>query len=95
MKEKLQTWALLVGLGLAGPAFLGCFIAFTVRGELPGKHGRSLLTADAPYLFYPVMLALILVGLKGTQLSFILVRAYFRGRKARFLVEPDNTDRSG
>jgi H+/Cl- antiporter ClcA len=80
-------------MGLAGPAFLCCFVAFTVRGELPGKHG-ILLTADAPYLFYPVMLALILVGLKGTQLSLLLVRAYFRGRKARCIEKPDDTHRS-
>jgi hypothetical protein len=49
---------LIVGLGLAGPAYLACFVVFTIRGELSGRHG-NILTADVPYLFYPVMLALI------------------------------------
>jgi hypothetical protein len=78
MKSKLQTWCLIVRMGLLGPAMLGFAIAMLFVGEIRGRHGLSVRAEDSPAIFYIAVAILIALTMKLTQLTFIVARLFYR-----------------
>lgn len=81
MKSKLQTWSLIMGMGLLGPAMLGLTITMLFVGEIPGRRGVLVRVEDSPAIFYIAVAILIAVAAKLTQLTFILARLFYTRSK--------------
>lgn len=78
MKSKLQTWSLIVGMGMLGPAMLGLSITMLFVGEIPGRHGVLVRAEDSPAVFYIAVAILIALTMKLTQLTLIAARWLYR-----------------
>ncbi|MBB4404273.1 hypothetical protein GGD52_005058 [Agrobacterium tumefaciens] len=78
-----RKWAAVVGFSLLGPTFLAYSITSFLHGELPGRRGSAITSADSPYLFYPLALALVCGSALMAYLSVMFVIGYVRGRSHR------------
>ncbi len=63
--DSLRRWALIIGLGIWGPALLGVAITCLIMGEIPGKKGVTIAKASHnPVLFYLLAFAFIVAAIK-------------------------------
>ncbi|MGZ2502731.1 hypothetical protein EHI47_03845 [Rhizobium leguminosarum] len=81
MKDKLQTWCLIIGVGMCGPVFLVLPITWLFAGEIPGKRFPFLRAIDNPVVFYVATIAFIIVAMKMTQVSLVAARFFYRQSK--------------
>ncbi|PYB77003.1 hypothetical protein [Rhizobium wuzhouense] len=81
MKSKLQTWSLIVGMVMLGPAMLGLSITMLIIGEIPGRHGVLVRAEDSPAVFYIAVAILIALTMKLTQLTLIAARLLYRSAR--------------
>ena len=83
MKDKLQTWCLLIGVSMSGPVLLGLAVTCLFVGEIPGKRGPLVRAIDSPVIFYVAVIAFIVAAMKWTQISWVLGRLFFTRSRRR------------
>lgn len=83
MKDKLQTWCLIVGMGMWGPVLLGLAVTSLIVGEIPGKTGPLVRAVDNPAIFYVAAIAFVLIAAKATQVSWYSARFFYDQAKRR------------
>lgn len=80
--DRLKKTSALIGITLLGPSFVYFVIAHFIKGELPARGDRVLVSAaDNPFLFYAMIALLGAASLKLTQFSIYFAIGYFRGRR--------------
>lgn len=91
MKDKLQTWSLIIGLSMLGPAFLGLAITCLFVGEIPGKRGPLVRADDSPIIFYIAAFAFIAATVKGTHYSWVVGRFLYARYKQQAVSRDDES----
>lgn len=67
MKDKLQMWSLIVGMGMIGPVALGASINKLFTGEIRINRRVFVSAIDNPVLFHVFAIALIIGSLVATR----------------------------
>ncbi|MFK0382821.1 hypothetical protein [Agrobacterium sp. NPDC090273] len=67
MKDKLQMWSLIVGMGMIGPVALGASINKLITGEIRINRRVFVSAIDNPVLFHVFVIALIFGSLVVTR----------------------------
>lgn len=83
MKDKLQTWCIIIGVGLSGPIFLGLAITCLFIGEIPGRRGPLVRAVDNPVIFYAAAIAFVIIAAKFTQLTCYSAHFFYSQAKRR------------
>lgn len=83
MKDKLQTWCLIIGVGMFGPALLGLPVRWLFEGEITRRHSTLVRATDSPVIFYVTVIVAIYAGMKATQISWILGRLFYKNSRRR------------
>ena len=83
MKDKLQTWCLIIGVSMWGPVLLGVAVTWLFMGEIPGRRGPLVRAIDSPIVFYVAVIAFIGAGMKWTQISWVLGRLFYTKSRRR------------